>query len=584
MGGRPPARPKALPAPAGAAAARAEGTTALTAPRRGATSSCPRVNVVTGDPQVLASVGSLLTPGGLSLALLPASASAAGAAVVRHAPIFLTQQTRWGAPGRLTLPWGPGCVHDGDIHPGLGAGGRALPLQHAAFAGVPPHRPTLPNPTALTCCRQGLACYDFEGGAVFCLPITQQPAAPAAPDALVPPPPARCVGALLLSFQAAEQLDGEHARHLLLLAAALAPGLLAAAAPLLEQCHLILGVPPPPPPGAAAGAAAALEAAAESEGEAEGGAGYLTESEEEGEEAWQEEEDAGEAAEAAAEEEQQQRPEWAAGRCRTRSPEPPEDPGAGAALLAVQPQRGEAAGSAAVQDAAEAGRAAESQAQRADALGGVASAAAAAVLLKCQRGGVPGSQAAAAAPLLPPSPVAVASQRSSMETAGGGTPMQGGAVSPHAARRSRLSVEGSRAGAAAASHSPTGQRPQPEPESPSVLKAWAKAAAVGAAPEGTAPPGMEGELGKLLPSSISSEASSGAAEGLAAQAGATLLRLLRFRDASLEARFARWQCRQLWRVSRAAGRFACHACCRLCAMQRPGCTLQLPCCFCRRMR
>lgn len=53
-----------------------------------------RINVVTGDPQVLASVGSLLIPGPLALALLPLHASAAGAAVVRRAPVFLTEDGR----------------------------------------------------------------------------------------------------------------------------------------------------------------------------------------------------------------------------------------------------------------------------------------------------------------------------------------------------------------------------------------------------------------------------------------------------------------------------------------------------------
>ena len=50
--------------------------------------------MVTGDPQVLASVGSLLGPGPLALALLPLHASAAGAAVVRRAPVFLTEEGR----------------------------------------------------------------------------------------------------------------------------------------------------------------------------------------------------------------------------------------------------------------------------------------------------------------------------------------------------------------------------------------------------------------------------------------------------------------------------------------------------------
>lgn len=52
------------------------------------------MNVVTGDPQVLASVGSLLTAGPLALALLPLHASAAGAAVVRQGPVFLAEEGR----------------------------------------------------------------------------------------------------------------------------------------------------------------------------------------------------------------------------------------------------------------------------------------------------------------------------------------------------------------------------------------------------------------------------------------------------------------------------------------------------------
>lgn len=50
--------------------------------------------MVTGDPQVLASVGSLLAPGPLALALLPVHASAAGAAVVRREPVYLTAESR----------------------------------------------------------------------------------------------------------------------------------------------------------------------------------------------------------------------------------------------------------------------------------------------------------------------------------------------------------------------------------------------------------------------------------------------------------------------------------------------------------
>lgn len=56
--------------------------------------SAHRLNVVTGDPQVLASVGSLLIAGPLALALLPLHASAAGAAVVRQGPVFLAEEGR----------------------------------------------------------------------------------------------------------------------------------------------------------------------------------------------------------------------------------------------------------------------------------------------------------------------------------------------------------------------------------------------------------------------------------------------------------------------------------------------------------
>ncbi len=56
--------------------------------------STRRINVITGDPQVLASVGSLLAPSPLALSLLPLHASAAGAAVVRSAPVYLTEEGR----------------------------------------------------------------------------------------------------------------------------------------------------------------------------------------------------------------------------------------------------------------------------------------------------------------------------------------------------------------------------------------------------------------------------------------------------------------------------------------------------------
>lgn len=44
---------------------------------------------------MLASLGSLLVPGPLRLGLLPTGASAAGASVLRQAPIYLAAETRW---------------------------------------------------------------------------------------------------------------------------------------------------------------------------------------------------------------------------------------------------------------------------------------------------------------------------------------------------------------------------------------------------------------------------------------------------------------------------------------------------------
>ncbi|KAL4855175.1 hypothetical protein ACK3TF_004168 [Chlorella vulgaris] len=57
-----------------------------------------RLSVLTGDSQVLASVGSLLTPGRLALALHPFSATVGGAAIAKRAPMYLTQETVAGLP------------------------------------------------------------------------------------------------------------------------------------------------------------------------------------------------------------------------------------------------------------------------------------------------------------------------------------------------------------------------------------------------------------------------------------------------------------------------------------------------------
>ncbi|KAL4421552.1 hypothetical protein ABPG75_010843 [Micractinium tetrahymenae] len=284
-----------------------------------------RVSLLTGDPSVLACLGSLLAPGPLRLALLPTGASAAGAAVLRRAPIYLTAEIRE---------------------------------------------------------TQGLACYDFEGGSVFALPLLETPGvvpleaaagvaeqqgtSPAAPPEAQAAQQAqqaqqpRCVGAVLLSFPAAAPaarqppagLDAAHARNLQLLAAALAPGAAAAAAPLLGQCDLLLGVQPAGRPGAE-------EEEDDEEGSSSDVSVMLTDSEGEEEEAWEEggvaapggsraaaSEHAAAAAAAEAEGEQPLAPPlpWAAGACRGGSDEPPEDPGASSAAVLAAPAQHESEG------------------------------------------------------------------------------------------------------------------------------------------------------------------------------------------------------------------------------------------------
>ncbi len=400
---------------------------------------------------------------------------------------------------------------------------------------------------------------------MFCLPIVaaEQPAAPdAAP---------RCLGALLLSFASPAHLDAAHARNLLLLSRAMAPGLLAAAGPLLQQCALILGVQP----------LALLEAGGaeeEEEEEEEEGSVYLSDSEAEAEgelpPVWEEEE--AEAAALAEEEETlrqqqqaQQQPQWAAGSCREPPPEPPEDPGSASAALAVQPQP-----AAQAETKAEVAAAGERRAQRSGSdSGGMAA---------------PAAAATAALVAVPPSSTAVASRIASFETTGSletprsplllearqvpspVPPEQHPPTSPRAALagRSRLSIEG-----------PRSAELPPEPESPSVIKAKAKAAAAGVAAaageaavgEGastSAGPGSGGggpgpgfsaadfsapPLLKVSPTESETSMESAASAQLAREAGSSLRRLLRFEDAALEARFARWLHAQLWRVRRGWG-------------------------------
>ncbi|KAL4449549.1 hypothetical protein ABPG77_007193 [Micractinium sp. CCAP 211/92] len=111
------------------------------------TAATLRVSLLTGDPSVLASLGSLLVRGPLRLGLLPTGASAAGASVVRQAPVYLTAETRE---------------------------------------------------------AQGLVCYDFEGGSVFALPLLL--AAALAPGAAAAAAPLLSHCNLLLGVQAAERL------------------------------------------------------------------------------------------------------------------------------------------------------------------------------------------------------------------------------------------------------------------------------------------------------------------------------------------------------------------------------------------
>lgn len=413
---------------------------------------------------------------------------------------------------------------------------------------------------------------------MFCLPIVAagQQAGPAAAgsngvagsDVQHLPTAPRCLGALLLSFASPAQLDAAHARNLLLLSRAVAPGLLTAAGPLLQQCALVLGVSQLP--------------AEEGEGEEEEeGSVYLTESEEEEEgelpAVWEEEE--AEAAALAEEEEalrqqqaqRQQQPQWAAGSCREQPPWPPEDPGSASAALAVQPQPGEQADLKSEVAAAAGERIARRSGSGSSGMAAPAAAGAAALV--------------AALPV-PPSPTAVASRISSFQTRGSlemprspvrlqearqpvqpmspvqhpsAVPPAQPPASPRAAPggRSRLSIEG-----------PRSAEPQPpqEPESPSVAKAKAKAAAAAAAgeaavaagPSTSAAPDTGGGAGPdfsapllLKVSRTESEASleTAASAMLAREAGSSLLRLLRFEDPALEARFARWLHAQLWRVS-----------------------------------
>lgn len=294
------------------------------------------------------------------------------------------------------------------------------------------------------------ACYDFpidgSTAALFSLPI---PAGPGQQGL--------CLGALTLAFKEPGELDGPHARNLLLLSRALAaaaPSLEAAAAPLLQQCSLVLGCDVLPS-AAEAEAAEAGSSASSSE------LLFLTDSEGEEEALGGPEEEEGmEESEA-----QREAPQWAAGSCRDRSPQPPEDPGSGAAALAV-PSGGTAA----------------------------------------------------------PAAVAMLAQH-----AGGGSSRSRGQLT--------------------------------ESESPSAIKARAKtlliprlstgaSASSAAESQATFPDVQQVPPSPRKPSpSLSETSSSAAGEALAAEAGATWRRLLRFADPQLERRFALWHYGQLWAVS-----------------------------------
>lgn len=218
----------------------------------------------------------------------------------------------------------------------------------------------------------GLACYDFEGGSVFALPLLVVPAPTAARAQAGRPPAAaaetpharpqapqrqqqqlRCTGAVLLSFPATQPgaqrppagLDAGHARSLQLLAASLAPRAAAAAAPLLAHCNLLLGV----------AAAERPESGWQDEEGSDSDVSVVLTDSSEGEEDREEGEEVGPgdrrtvgrehaggpAAEAEGEQPLALSPlPWAAGACRAGRGEPPEDPGASsAAVLAAPPQQ-----------------------------------------------------------------------------------------------------------------------------------------------------------------------------------------------------------------------------------------------------
>lgn len=371
--------------------------------------------------------------------------------------------------------------------------------------------------------QQGLACFDFDGDAVFCLPIVAPPAPAAAPE-----PPPRRLGALLLSFQSAALLDGPHASRLLLLAAALAPGLPAAAQPLLEHCNLILGVslrsaPVPTLAALGGGGGGGLEAGMERDGESSDGSSslYLSESEDEAELE-------GEATEEAV-------PKaplpWAAGACRDWGPGPPEDPGSAASALVAAPARGiQEEGKAALYAAAAAAAGSERHAQQSSDAGVSMAAPDTAATMLVQR-----------------------RQHGGAETQPGGP-------------RSGLGMD------AAAWHETEEEAAQPE--SPSVIKARVRAATARqpASSSSTAEAGgsmigggFGGSLGgkppslQQKPSPTGSEITSSSSAGFEqapepAAYGATWRRLLCFSDPALERRFAQWHNSQQWQVDLGCGK------------------------------
>lgn len=505
-----------------------------------------RVSLITGDPSVLACLGSLLAPGPLRLGLLPTGASASGASVLRRAPIYLTAETRWtGIKKRARCRCKPAeragvwqvatrlnAFGTDRRWSQRGDSGSIVPcLQSQSMTGGVPIGPFQP-PTHRE--AQGLACYDFEGGSVFALPLLEaqgadpvQAAAAAArmgsPPAASAPPElleaqqqqqqqwhqlqqrqARCIGAVLLSFPAAQPgtqhpragLDAGHARNLQLLAAALAPGAAAAAAPLLGHCNLMLGVQAAEQPR---------------EGQQEEGEGsdsdasvMLTDSEEED---WEEGErvvlDGGgvpsreRAAAVAAEAEGEQPPApplpWAAGGCRGGSDEPPEDPGASsAAVLAAAPQpesEGEPSGHGG-------GRWQHAQ--------------------QAQREPLP----------LPESPT-VAKARARVEAAGleAAAAASSAAAGPHPAAASSVSSSGPQSSLGSLHTASSWDSQQQPPAKPSPE----------ASEEGDSP-------------------RSAAEVPLERLAGATWPRLLRFADPRLEASFAARLAAELWKVGHGWGR------------------------------